>query len=196
MKIINLIFKLKFNSTIFSTELKNLHEVLSTLTNLETEKINTFKLFNIKILEPIIKVLISVSALTLVGCSIYSDPTEIDMAPPTQWNEPTMEASQPEPTWWTSVNSAELDQLTAIALTESPGIALQLAELPLREGADDLSTVLEAQRTLFAAEDQLTQMRQTRLNSTVDVIKAVGGGWQHPAEDSTVNAAILPRELP
>ena len=39
------------------------------------------------------------------------------------------------------------------------GCALRLAEVRYREGADDLLTVLDAQRTLFQAEDQLAQIR-------------------------------------
>ena len=55
--------------------------------------------------------------------------------------------------------------------------ALRLAEIRYREGVDDLLTVLDAQRTLFSAQDQLTQIRQNRLVSAVDLYKALGGGW-------------------
>jgi NodT family efflux transporter outer membrane factor (OMF) lipoprotein len=55
--------------------------------------------------------------------------------------------------------------------------ALRLAEVRYREGADDLLTVLDAQRTLFSAQDQLAQIRQSRLEAAVDLYKALGGGW-------------------
>jgi len=55
--------------------------------------------------------------------------------------------------------------------------ALRLAEIRYREGADDLLTVLDAQRTLFGAQDQLAQIRQNRLEAAVDLYKALGGGW-------------------
>lgn len=55
--------------------------------------------------------------------------------------------------------------------------ALRLAEIRYREGADDLLTVLDAQRTLFSAQDQLSQVRQSRLKAAVDLYKALGGGW-------------------
>jgi NodT family efflux transporter outer membrane factor (OMF) lipoprotein len=55
--------------------------------------------------------------------------------------------------------------------------ALRLAEIRYREGADDLLTVLDAQRTLFSAQDQLAQIRQNRLDAAVDLYKALGGGW-------------------
>ncbi|MBN9429206.1 MAG: efflux transporter outer membrane subunit [Burkholderiales bacterium] len=58
--------------------------------------------------------------------------------------------------------------------------SLQLAELRYREGAEELLTVLDAQRTLFQAQDQLAQLRLARLGSALDLFKALGGGWQAP----------------
>lgn len=55
--------------------------------------------------------------------------------------------------------------------------SLRLAELRYREGADELLTVLDAQRTLFQAQDQLAQLRLARLTGTVGLYKALGGGW-------------------
>jgi outer membrane protein, multidrug efflux system len=56
--------------------------------------------------------------------------------------------------------------------------ALRIAEVRYREGADDLMTVLDAQRTLFSAQDQLAQIRLNRLEAAVSLFKALGGGWQ------------------
>jgi NodT family efflux transporter outer membrane factor (OMF) lipoprotein len=56
--------------------------------------------------------------------------------------------------------------------------ALRLAEIRYREGVDDLLTVLDAQRTLFQAEDQLAQIRLARLQASLGLFKALGGGWQ------------------
>jgi NodT family efflux transporter outer membrane factor (OMF) lipoprotein len=55
--------------------------------------------------------------------------------------------------------------------------ALRLAEVRYREGADDLLTVLDAQRTLFQAEDQMAQLQLLRLQAAVGLFKALGGGW-------------------
>lgn len=55
--------------------------------------------------------------------------------------------------------------------------ALRLSELRYREGADDLNSLLDAQRTLFTADDKLTQLKLLRLTGTTDVFKALGGGW-------------------
>lgn len=57
---------------------------------------------------------------------------------------------------------------------------LILAELRYREGADDLFSILDAQRTLFQAQDQMAQLQFTRLAATVDLYKSLGGGWSHP----------------
>jgi NodT family efflux transporter outer membrane factor (OMF) lipoprotein len=59
--------------------------------------------------------------------------------------------------------------------------SLRLAEIRYREGADDLLTVLDAQRTLFSAQDQLTQLRLNRLEAAVSLYKALGGGWSAAA---------------
>jgi multidrug efflux system outer membrane protein len=56
--------------------------------------------------------------------------------------------------------------------------AMQLAEVRYREGADDLLVLLDAQRTLFQAQDQLVQIRLARLQATLSLFKALGGGWQ------------------
>lgn len=58
--------------------------------------------------------------------------------------------------------------------------SLRLAELRYREGADDLLSVLDAQRTLFSGQDRLVQLRQARLTNAVDLYRVLGGGWQAP----------------
>ena len=58
--------------------------------------------------------------------------------------------------------------------------SLRLAEVRYRAGAYDLLTVLDAQRTLFSAQDQLAQLRQSRLQAALSLYKALGGGWIGP----------------
>lgn len=70
--------------------------------------------------------------------------------------------------------------------------ALRLAEVRYREGADDLLSVLDAQRTLFSAEDQLAQTQLTRLQASVSLYKALGGGWEMPAAAQARTAAVSP----
>jgi NodT family efflux transporter outer membrane factor (OMF) lipoprotein len=72
---------------------------------------------------------------------------------------------------------AEREALEAQA-EERSREALRLAEVRYREGADDLLSVLDAQRTLFDAQDQLAQVRLERLEAAVALYRALGGGWQ------------------
>ncbi|MDB6060489.1 MAG: hypothetical protein JWM78_592 [Verrucomicrobiaceae bacterium] len=82
------------------------------------------------------------------------------------------------------------DQETAqAAIRDESQRSLRLAELRLREGADELSTVLEAQRTLYSAQDQLVQLRLSRLSTGVDIVKAAGGGWQRA--DAGANTEVV-----
>lgn len=56
--------------------------------------------------------------------------------------------------------------------------AFDIAESRYRAGAEDLLTVLETQRTLYAAQDLNVQLRLARLQGSVALYKALGGGWQ------------------
>lgn len=55
--------------------------------------------------------------------------------------------------------------------------SLTLTEARYRAGSDDLLSLLDAQRSLFQAQDSLVQQRLSRLNAAVDLYKALGGGW-------------------
>lgn len=68
-----------------------------------------------------------------------------------------------------------------LAIRDEAQRSLRLAELRYREGVDDLLSTLDAQRTLFSAQDSLAQQRLARLTSAVDLYKALGGGWVRPA---------------
>ncbi|HXZ68163.1 MAG TPA: TolC family protein, partial [Alphaproteobacteria bacterium] len=46
-----------------------------------------------------------------------------------------------------------------------------------REGATDLTTVLQAQSTLFSAENQLTQVKLQQAEAAIELYRALGGGW-------------------
>jgi len=69
---------------------------------------------------------------------------------------------------------------------------LRLTEVRYREGADDLLTLLESQRTVFDARQQLSQVRLNRLIAAVDLYKALGGGWQtEPQGRATAPAEVV-----
>jgi NodT family efflux transporter outer membrane factor (OMF) lipoprotein len=76
--------------------------------------------------------------------------------------------------------SARLTQREALQaqVQERAREALRLAEVRYREGADDLLSVLDAQRTLFDAQDQLALTRLERLEASVALFRALGGGWR------------------
>lgn len=56
--------------------------------------------------------------------------------------------------------------------------ALTLAESRYRAGAETLLTLLDAQRTLYAAQDIAAQLTMLRLQAAVSLYKALGGGWK------------------
>ena len=66
--------------------------------------------------------------------------------------------------------------------------SLRLSKLRYEAGYSGYLEVLDAQRTLNDAEVALVRNRQSRLAYSVDLMKALGGGWA-PASASTVSAA-------
>ena len=57
-------------------------------------------------------------------------------------------------------------------------IGLDSAQARYRAGSGDFLTVLEAERTLISAREQMTQYRLARLQAAVGLCKALGGGWR------------------
>lgn len=62
--------------------------------------------------------------------------------------------------------------------------AYRIAELQYREGVTDLLNVLQTQQTLFSAQDQLVQIRLARLQASVGLYRALGGGWTVTADSN------------
>ncbi|MFA5120420.1 efflux transporter outer membrane subunit [Zavarzinia sp.] len=58
--------------------------------------------------------------------------------------------------------------------------SLELAQIQYRAGAADLLTVLNAQQSLYSAEDQAAQVKLSALQAYVGLYRALGGGWQAP----------------
>jgi multidrug efflux system outer membrane protein len=88
-------------------------------------------------------------------------------------------------TAWREVADA-LDTLGAAAQSEADvearrlaaREALRITQIRYESGYSGYLEVLDAQRTLNAAELASIQNRQARLASSVDLMKALGGGWQ------------------
>ncbi|CAI8876347.1 efflux transporter outer membrane subunit [Pseudomonas sp. IT-P176] len=55
--------------------------------------------------------------------------------------------------------------------------AFDIAQSRYQAGAEDLLSVLETQRTLFAAQDLNVQLRLARLQASIGLYKALGGNW-------------------
>jgi NodT family efflux transporter outer membrane factor (OMF) lipoprotein len=74
---------------------------------------------------------------------------------------------------------AEQETYQAEQVTQSEQ-AFNIAEVRYREGVADFLSVLDAQRTLYSARDQLGQLRLARLQAIVALYRALGGGWTDP----------------
>jgi NodT family efflux transporter outer membrane factor (OMF) lipoprotein len=72
--------------------------------------------------------------------------------------------------------------------------AFNISGLQYRQGAADLLTVLQAQQTLFSAEDQLEQAMLARRQAAVHLFEALGGGWMEDVGDRTRVARIGSRD--
>jgi multidrug efflux system outer membrane protein len=64
----------------------------------------------------------------------------------------------------------------AVSVRESRN-AYQQSRVRYEAGSDDFQTVLDAQRTLFEAEDSLAVARYERVIAAIQLIRALGGGW-------------------
>ena len=51
----------------------------------------------------------------------------------------------------------------------------------MQAGTVDVTTVLQAETTLFTAQDTLYQVRLARFQGLLSTYKALGGGWIEPA---------------
>ncbi|MES2254069.1 MAG: TolC family protein [Pseudomonadota bacterium] len=80
--------------------------------------------------------------------------------------------------------SANNDQL--VALTEEVRAsteAFRISELQYREGTIDILSLLQAQQSLFNAQDTLVQTKLARLDANVSLYIALGGGWSQAQSD-------------
>ncbi|MFH1159007.1 MAG: efflux transporter outer membrane subunit [Pseudomonadota bacterium] len=61
--------------------------------------------------------------------------------------------------------------------------AYKMVGTMFREGAIDYMTMLESERSLLSAKDNLVSANLDRLAAAIDLYKAVGGGWQGGLEN-------------
>ena len=67
------------------------------------------------------------------------------------------------------------------AQTDAAQVTYKLADLRYRNGASSYLDVLDAQRTLFAAQQALVQVQALQVQNLVALYKVLGGGWKEPA---------------
>ncbi|AIJ48622.1 transporter [Comamonas testosteroni TK102] len=60
--------------------------------------------------------------------------------------------------------------------------ALSLAESRYKAGADNLQTLLDVQRVAYQSRDLAVQIRQERLQASIALYRALGGGWRRTPE--------------
>ena len=75
-------------------------------------------------------------------------------------------------------------QLQQVATAESE-LAFELAQARYRAGAITLQNLLDTQRSYFQSQDSLVQQRAAWLQATVNLYRALGGGWQDTDQPPT-----------
>ena len=87
--------------------------------------------------------------------------------------------------------SSDNEQL-AYATTEEKAAAeaFRISELQYREGVADLLTVLQAQQSLFSAENTLVSTKLARLQANVSLYRALGGGWSQQTADASYRSQL------
>jgi NodT family efflux transporter outer membrane factor (OMF) lipoprotein len=84
------------------------------------------------------------------------------------------------------------EQQRRVALTEAVDanrLRVQLAQKLYLGGETDSLNVLDAQRSLFAAEDAVVESDRTVAQNLVSLYKALGGGWEAAAPEAATQPA-------
>ena len=92
-----------------------------------------------------------------------------------------------------SLAGAHAQRAAQAQVVEQAQQAARLAQSRYRAGAETLLTLLDAQRTLYAAQDMAAQLHQAEWLAQVALLRALGGGWRAGAVDVAGAAAPEPR---
>ena len=77
------------------------------------------------------------------------------------------------------------DQMALIQVqAKADAEAFRISELQYREGTIDIVSLLNNQQNLFSAQDSLVQTKLARLESSLSLYTALGGGWEQKADDA------------
>lgn len=63
--------------------------------------------------------------------------------------------------------------------------AFRISELQYREGIVDITSVIQNEQTLFAAQNALVQARLARAQAVIGLYQALGGGWKQETAENT-----------
>jgi outer membrane protein TolC len=80
-------------------------------------------------------------------------------------------------TAWRFATEQEALQRRAVATAQR---SADIARAQMQAGTVDVTTVLQAETTLFTAQDTLYQVRLARFQGLLSTYKALGGGWIEP----------------
>mgnify|MGYP001143550829 CR=1 FL=1 len=94
--------------------------------------------------------------------------------------------------WLTQYANTSRSEQHLRSLIAAAREAFEISQLQYRQGATDLLNVLQAQQTLFSAEDQLVQVTLANRQAAVHLFEALGGGWQETPADRTQTFAPIP----
>ena len=85
------------------------------------------------------------------------------------------------------------EQLRAqTAQTNALAITYRLADLRYRAGAASYLDTLDAQRSLFAAQQALVQTQALQLQNLVALYRALGGGWREAPRSRRASNPVMP----
>ncbi len=87
------------------------------------------------------------------------------------------------------------DQMQAQqSLVDASAVRYRLSELRFRNGVEGYLNTLDAQRTLYGAQQTLIVTRLSRLSNLVTLYKTLGGGWSERTEQLRADVASGPSE--
>ncbi|HEX4026883.1 MAG TPA: TolC family protein [Rhizomicrobium sp.] len=77
------------------------------------------------------------------------------------------------------------DQLALIEVeTKADAEAFRISELQYREGTIDIISLLQNQQNLFTAQQSLILTKLAKLDASIALYNALGGGWEQKADDA------------
>ena len=109
-----------------------------------------------------------------------------------QYRKVVLDALRDVETALISYGQAKIRRERLAAETASDRDAVSVATRLYRQGLDDFLPVLDAERSLYAAEDQLAQTDRDADIALVALYKALGGGWHDDSAPTASSVAAKP----